>query len=148
GQIGGAHGDHDDDDSSRGKRGGPKFGDIRSWKVVSSRLNRLRRLGVFDKQGSALRYDQMLQPGRVNIIDLSDLENLDVRNLAIAEILRGVLVFQQQAYERAIAEERRPIPTNIIIEEAHEFLSAKRITKMPTLRDQLVKIAKRGRKRH
>jgi DNA helicase HerA-like ATPase len=38
--------------------------------------------------------------------------------------------------------------TNVIIEEAHEFLSARRITKMPTLRDQLMKIAKRGRKRY
>jgi uncharacterized protein len=37
--------------------------------------------------------------------------------------------------------------TNVIIEEAHEFLSARRMTKMLTLRDQLVKILKRGRKR-
>src|ERR1700722_10880962 len=41
-----------------------------------------------------------------------------------------------------------PMMTNVIIEEAHEFLSARRITKQPTLRDQLMKIAKRGRKRY
>jgi uncharacterized protein len=35
-----------------------------------------------------------------------------------------------------------------LIEEAHEFLSARRVQKMPTLRDQLMKIAKRGRKRY
>jgi DNA helicase HerA-like ATPase len=90
----------------------------------------------------------MLQPGRVSIIDLSDLENNDVRNLAIAEVLRGIVVFQQKIYDDAQAKGARPLSTNVIIEEAHEFLSAKRITKMPTLRDQLVNIAKRGRKRH
>lgn len=147
-QVGGVH---DDDGEGEGKRksSGPKFGDIRSWKVVSSRVNRLRRLGVFDSRGARpLNYREMLTPGRVNIIDLSDLENMDVRNLAIAEVLRGILVFQQQAYDEAVAKSERPLATNVIIEEAHEFLSAKRVSKMPTLRDQLVRIAKRGRKRH
>src|ERR1700733_15317900 len=95
----------------------------------------------------------MLQPGRVNVIDLSDVENMDVRNLAIAEILRGILARQQDLYDTAIKKraegtEAMPMMTNVIIEEAHEFLSARRITKMPTLRDQLMKIAKRGRKRY
>ncbi|MBZ9760107.1 ATP-binding protein [Mesorhizobium sp. CA8] len=146
-QIGGVH--DDDDDEKKGRKGGPKFGDTRSWKVVASRLSRLRRLGVFDNgNASPLRYTDMLAPGRVNIIDLSDLENMDVRNLAIAEILRGILIFQQEAYDEATAAGEKPLATNVIIEEAHEFLSAKRVTKMPTLRDQLVRIAKRGRKRH
>ena len=126
----------------------PRFGNISSWKVVASRINRLRKLGIFDRDAQKLRFDRMLQPGRVNIIDLSDLDNTDVRNLAIAEILRGVLLFQQLAYEKAIEAGERPLSTNVIIEEAHEFLSAKRVTKMPILRDQLVRIAKRGRKRH
>lgn len=146
-QVGGVH--DDDGDGDKKRRAGPKFGDIRSWKVVSSRINRLRKLGVFDSHGAKpLNYRQMLAPGRVNIIDLSDLENMDVRNLAIAEVLRGILVFQQQVYEEAVAKTERPLATNVIIEEAHEFLSAKRVSKMPTLRDQLVRIAKRGRKRH
>ncbi|MBV8593228.1 MAG: ATP-binding protein [Caulobacteraceae bacterium] len=146
-QIGGAH--DDDDDDKKGRKSGPKFGDTRSWKVLVSRLSRLRRLGVFDNKNAApLRYEEILAPGRVNIIDLSDLENMDVRNLAIAEILRGILIFQQVAYDSADASGERPLATNVIIEEAHEFLSAKRVTKMPILRDQLVSIAKRGRKRH
>jgi DNA helicase HerA-like ATPase len=147
-QIGGFHED-DGDDGDKKRRGGPKFGDIRSWKLVSSRINRLRKLGVFDSPGAKpLNYREMLAPGRVNIIDLSDLENMDVRNLAIAEVLRAILEFQQRAYEAAVAKSERPLATNVIIEEAHEFLSAKRVSKMPTLRDQLVRIAKRGRKRH
>jgi DNA helicase HerA-like ATPase len=35
----------------------------------------------------------------------------------------------------------------LIIEEAHEFLSAERSEKMPTLLQQVARIAKRGRKR-
>jgi hypothetical protein len=34
-----------------------------------------------------------------------------------------------------------------VIEEAHEFLSADRISKMPVLFEQVSRIAKRGRKR-
>jgi uncharacterized protein len=153
-QVGGAHVDDADGDGDgirsrrNSSRAEPKFGNIHSWKVVASRINRLRKLGIFDRDAQNLRYDRMLQPGRVNIIDLSDLENTDVRNLAIAEILRGILVFQQRAYDRSQEVGEKPMSTNVIIEEAHEFLSAKRVTKMPTLRDQLVKIAKRGRKRY
>ena len=35
----------------------------------------------------------------------------------------------------------------LVIEEAHEFLSSERIARMPTLFQQLARIAKRGRKR-
>jgi DNA helicase HerA-like ATPase len=152
-RIGGASDDDDDEPRGRGaKRTGPKFGQISSWKAVSSRVARIRRLGVFDRDsggsGQHLRYRKMIAPGRVNIIDLSDLENNDVRNLAIAEILRGISVSQQEVYTRAVENGEKPLSTNVIIEEAHEFLSAKRVTKMPTLRDQLTRIAKRGRKRY
>lgn len=157
GQFGGAD-DGDDEGEPTPKRGrgsarssGPRFGNVASWKVVAARLTRIRRLAVFDRaerDARSLRYREMLKPGRVNIIDLSDLENNDVRNLAIAEMLRGILHFQQEVYEDAVARGQRPMSTNVIIEEAHEFLSAKRITKMPTLRDQLTRIAKRGRKRY
>jgi DNA helicase HerA-like ATPase len=40
-----------------------------------------------------------------------------------------------------------PTPVNVVIEEAHEFLSTGRIRQMPTLYEQVAKIAKRGRKR-
>src|SRR5207253_10875921 len=105
-QVGGGQPDDGDVDGDGGhhRRGStrsePRFGNIQSWKVVASRINRLRKLGIFDRDAQHLRYTEMLQPGRVNIVDLSDLENTDVRNLAIAEILRGVLVFQQKAYDR------------------------------------------------
>ena len=40
------------------------------------------------------------------------------------------------------------VPVNIFIEEAHEFLSDQRIRQMPNLFEQVVRIARRGRKRH
>jgi len=125
-----------------------------SWKALMSKLSRLQRLKVFDRGlEHAIDYKEMLQPGRINIIDLSEIENMDVRNLSIAEMLRGILDRQQEIYDEAVAakgenDELKPLMTNVIIEEAHEFLSARRVTKMPTLRDQLMKIAKRGRKRY
>jgi hypothetical protein len=76
------------------------------------------------------------------------LDNVDVRNLAIAEILRGISEQQQLLYEAAERNSTAHPRTNVIIEEAHEFLSAKRVDRMPTLRDQLTRIAKRGRKRY
>ena len=125
-----------------------------SWKALMAKISRLQRLRIFD-QGLrlAINYQEMLQPGRVNIIDLSDVENMDVRNLAIAEMLREILTQQQEVYDAATRDrpegaEINPLMTNVIIEEAHEFLSARRVTRMPTLRDQLMKIAKRGRKRY
>jgi hypothetical protein len=61
-----------------------------SWKALMAKISRLQRLRIFDRGSQfAIKYDEMLQPGRVNIIDLSDVENLDVRNLAIAEMPRG-----------------------------------------------------------
>ena len=114
-----------------------------------SKFSRLKRLRIFDQGAKhAIRYGEMLKPGRVNVIDLSDVENMDVRNPAIAETLRGILARQQDRHDETIAkklngEDAAPLMTNVIIEEAHEFLSARRISKMPTLRDQLIKIAKR-----
>jgi uncharacterized protein len=119
-----------------------------------AKLGRLQRLRIFDRgQAHAINYKEMMKPGRVNIIDLSDVENMDVRNLAVAEMLRRILERQQDLYQEAAKDKAedadiKPLMTNVIIEEAHEFLSARRVQKMPTLRDQLMKIAKRGRKRY
>jgi uncharacterized protein len=119
-----------------------------SWKKVSSMLWKLWRLKIFDQANvKPLDYKQILKPGRVNIIDLSDLESPVLRNLAIAQVLKDTQDGQERAYEAAQKESGTPTPTNIIIEEAHEFLSTGRIRQMPTLYEQVAKIAKRGRKR-
>jgi DNA helicase HerA-like ATPase len=141
-------GGEEGDRTEKKRNKAPSFGDQRSYKVLAARIARIRRLGIFDRGNQHLNYVAMLQPGRVNVIDLSDLDNVDVRNLAIAEILRGISEQQQVLYEAAERANGQHPRTNVIIEEAHEFLSAKRVDRMPTLRDQLTRIAKRGRKRY
>jgi DNA helicase HerA-like ATPase len=119
-----------------------------SWMKVSGLLWRLQRLKIFDRSDAAkLDTKTMLQASRVNIIDLSGLDSPVLRNLAIAQILKDTQEVQDAAYTAAASQGKTPTPVNIIIEEAHEFLSTSRIRQMPTLYEQVAKIAKRGRKR-
>ncbi|RKI64720.1 ATP-binding protein [Corallococcus sp. AB049A] len=119
-----------------------------SWKALASKLYRLKRLNIFDRGTSAgVKYDAMLSPGRVSVIDLSDTDSPQLNNLVIADILRGIQERQEEAYEKADREGGDVTPVLIIIEEAHEFLSASRISQMPVLFEQVSRIAKRGRKR-
>ncbi|MBA7606717.1 hypothetical protein ES703_13867 [subsurface metagenome] len=119
-----------------------------SWRALLGKLWRLHRFRIFDNtQAPSLPYAEMLQPGRVSIIDLSDTDSPELRNLAIAQLLRGVQRQQEEGYRAAVAAGRPPMPTTIFIEEAHEFLSAQRIKDMPVLFQQVARIARRGRKR-
>lgn len=119
-----------------------------SWKKLSGMLWRLHRLAIFDNpQAATLDVAAMVKPGCVSIIDLSDLDSSVLKNLAIAQILRRIQDSQDQAYVAANAKGQTPTPVNVIIEEAHEFLSTARIRQMPTLYQQVARIAKRGRKR-
>ena len=61
--------------------------------------------------------------------------------------MRGVQDAQDEQYEEAVKQEHALPRVLIIIEEAHEFLSAERIEQMPVLFQQVARIAKRGRKR-
>jgi DNA helicase HerA-like ATPase len=118
-----------------------------SWRALSGHLHRLRRLQVFDS-AEPISYDELLSPGSVSIFDLSDTDSPAVNNLVIADVLRGVQDRQDEVYR---ASEQggggSPTPVLVIIEEAHEFLSDERISKMPFLFQQVARIAKRGRKR-
>ena len=119
----------------------------RSWRKVQGRLSRLLRLGIFDHATKKLPdYDELTQPGRVIIIDLSDTDSPQVNNLVISEILRGL--HQQQDVNYKATEAGAPLRrVVVIIEEAHEFLSAERIKQMPVLFQQVARISRRGRKR-
>ncbi|HEV2528990.1 MAG TPA: ATP-binding protein [Thermomicrobiales bacterium] len=122
-----------------------------SWKALRGRISRLQRLRVFDRTGDGgrpLNLDQLLQPGRVNIFDLSDLDGTDLRNIVIADLLRGIQVAQERRYERwESTGEGGPPRTLVVVEEAHEFLARNRVARMPVLFGQVERIAKRGRKR-
>lgn len=110
----------------------------------------MNRLRIFDQpQYPPLDYPALLRPGQVSIIDLSDTDSPQLNNIVIADILRNVQQAQDESYQAweaggSVGEPRKAL---IIIEEAHEFLSADRISKMPVLFEQVSRIAKRGRKR-
>lgn len=127
-----------------------------SWRALLGRLGRLNRLKVFDSEQSEagpLNYRRLLSPGNVSIIDLSDSGMSELNNIVIADLLHGVHEAQDAAYQEYEQAKKTngaapaPTPTLIIIEEAHEFLSAERIEKMKILFEQVARIAKRGRKR-
>jgi hypothetical protein len=121
---------------------------IISWRALMGKIGKIRRLKIFDSPAApALDYTQLLQPGRVSIFDLSDTDSTQINNLVIAELLRGIQNQQEANYKAAVAAGIQPTPAVIFIEEAHEFLSAKRIQKMPVLFQQVARIARRGRKR-
>jgi DNA helicase HerA-like ATPase len=97
---------------------------------------------------SPLNYRQLIRAGYVSVFDLSDTGASELSNIAIADLLKGIQEAQDDAYhawEQGKAEP--PTRVLVIIEEAHEFLSAERIDKMPILFEQVARIAKRGRKR-
>lgn len=119
-----------------------------SWRKVQGSLARLLRLKIFDNDTApSPDYDQMTEPGSVTIIDLSDTDSPQVNNLVISEILRGLLLKQNENYDAR--PEGEPIKNRVavVIEEAHEFLSAERVRQMPVLFQQVARIARRGRKR-
>jgi DNA helicase HerA-like ATPase len=128
-----------------------------SWRALLGRLSRLHRLKVFfteEKDGvRPLNYKHLLEPGTVSVLDLSDTGMSELNNLVIADLLRGVQDAQDEAYtayEQAKAKDpNTPPPTRVlvVIEEAHEFLSAERIERTNILFAQVARIAKRGRKR-
>lgn len=121
---------------------------IISWRALIGKVGKIKRLNIFDSATtSPLAYNELLQPGRVSILDLSDTDSPQINNLVIAELLRGVQAQQERNYKAAVKEGKQPVPTIIFIEEAHEFLSAQRINKMEVLFQQVARIARRGRKR-
>jgi DNA helicase HerA-like ATPase len=130
----------------KAKQASEKLGNKISWRALYGHLSRLRRLQIFDS-ATGLEYDNLLQPGKVSIFDLSDTDSPQINNLVIADVLRGVQDRQDAAYRAFEEGGVNPTPVLIVIEEAHEFLSDERVSKMPFLFQQVARIAKRGRKR-
>ena len=121
---------------------------VASWRALQGKLGRIKRLGIFDNpKARPPNYQNMLRPGGVYIIDLSDTDSPQVNNLVIAQILRGLQEQQDENYREALKNGTSPTMGMVFIEEAHEFLSAERIRRMPVLFQQVARIARRGRKR-
>lgn len=119
-----------------------------SWKALLGKLYRLNRTAIFDTPSiKPIAFDKLISPGRTAIVDLSDTDSTIINNLVISNILRGIQEQQEKAYEKAAESGVAPTPIMIIVEEAHEFLSRDKITKMQNLFEQVARIARRGRKR-
>lgn len=130
-----------------------KLPNVQSWRKTVRLIAALYRTGLFDRTGSgadgkkieSLHYDKMLAAGRVLVFDLAGLESPAHRNLAISDLLRGVIDAQDRLY--ALAPPEKKPKTVVVIEEAHEFVSAERVSQMPAVFGQIQRIARRGRKR-
>ena len=131
-----------------------RHGHPASWRKTVGLIAKLYRTGLFDRAGkqpgdkgeiTSLDYTRMVKPGRTLIFDMHGLDSPQHRNLAISDLLRGIIETQEQLYADA-PPDKKP-KTAIIIEEAHEFVSAQRVKQMPTLFAQIERIARRGRKR-
>jgi DNA helicase HerA-like ATPase len=130
-------------------------GHVISWRALLGRLARLNRLRVFfdDATGDRpLVYRELLKPGSLSVIDLSDTGASELNNIVIADLLHGIQEAQDRLYLEHEQEVARgsagPAPrTLIVIEEAHEFLSEERVDRLRVLFEQVARIAKRGRKR-
>jgi len=123
-------------------------GNVVSWRGLLGKLWRVERLRIFDNPNAPrLNHASLVQPGGVSVIDLSDTDSPAVNNLVIADLLRGVQRQQEANFRTPQATGERPTPVVIVVEEAHEFLSAQRIHQMPVLFQQVARVAKRGRKR-
>ncbi len=119
-----------------------------SWMALVGKLNRISRLGVFDNpKATPIDPAALTAPGRVTVIDLSDTDSPAVNNLVIASVLRAVQRRQEADFDAASKRNEKPSPTVVVIEEAHEFLTAARLRQQPHLFEQVSRIAKRGRKR-
>ncbi len=110
-----------------------------SWLVVKRLLNRLRRFGIFDSTDDLLDTSDLLKPGKVSVLDLSNSYTVQVNNIVIAYLLRKV-------FDQKIKNPDLP-PTIIFIEEAHTFVSKENASKMEALLDRLREVTRRGRKR-
>lgn len=119
-----------------------------SWKALLGKLWQLYRTQIFDKSADKdIPFENLIKAGTVSIFDLSDSDSTLINNIVIANLLRGIQQVQEAAYDDAISKKTNPTPVVIIIEEAHEFLSKERISKMSNLFEQVARIARRGRKR-
>jgi hypothetical protein len=132
-----------------------RLGNHLSWGKTVGLLGKLYKSRLFDRHSpsdapeekkiTSIHYERMIESGRVVIFDVAAVENPAHRNLAIADVLRGVAAAQDKLYaERPAGQKPKTV---IIIEEAHEFVGAGRVKQLPMVMEQLQRIARRGRKR-
>ncbi|MCO6490183.1 MAG: ATP-binding protein [Phaeodactylibacter sp.] len=125
-----------------------KSDNVASWRAVQGQFGLWIRLKIFDNPtAKPFNFEELTTPGTVTILDLSDTKSTKIRNLVIAELLKGLMDVQDKHNGKKSTTESDIRKVMVVIEEAHEFLSNQRIDKMRNLYEQVASIAKRGRKR-
>src|SRR5207253_4547283 len=79
-----------------------------SWRAVLGKVGRIKRLKIFDVPGGTVSYAEMLQPGRVSLVDLSDTDSPQINNMVIAQLLRGLQQQQEANYTEAAKNKQAP----------------------------------------
>jgi DNA helicase HerA-like ATPase len=117
----------------------PRNSEALDYVGLGSKLQLLLRSGVFDQANlKALDPAEMLKAGRVNILDVS-VANDQVKNLVTADLLRKTFAWKM-AHPEAV-------PTLLVIEEAHSFMSREKIHTLQATLQMLRNVTRRGRKR-
>jgi DNA helicase HerA-like ATPase len=106
---------------------------------LGGKLLRLMHTKMFDEPNvPALDIAKLIQPGRVNIIDVSAASEV-IQNLVTADLLRKSFAYKIVHPEVA--------PTLLVIEEAHAFISKERVASLHATLEMLRTVTRRGRKR-
>lgn len=114
--------------------------DKASHHVLRRKLNRLDRIGVFDKKDLG-DYGDLVKSGKVSVIDMSGSYSNQINNIVLMDLLGGI-------FRLKLKDRENKLPSVFIaIEEAHTLVSRENAGKMEETLDVLREISRRGRKR-
>lgn len=118
--------------------------DVVSYGALRKKLRELKLTQIFDRRDApSLEMTELSSPGRLSVIDLSDCDDVQVRNIVIADLLARMYRYKMSLTEEQNAGRK----VMLTIEEAHGFVSKENSGKMSETLGQLQRVARRGRKR-
>jgi hypothetical protein len=118
--------------------------DPSSYGALRKKLRELRSTRLFDRPDAPkLDMVRLSEPGHLTIIDMSDCDDREVKNIIIADLLARIYRYKMDLDE----ETNKQRKVMLTLEEAHGFVSRENKGKMEQTLSQLQRIARRGRKR-
>jgi hypothetical protein len=118
--------------------------DASSYGALRKKLRELRSTRLFDRPDAPkLDMVRLSEPGHLTIIDMSDCDDREVKNIIIADLLARMYRYKMDLDE----ETNKQRKVMLTLEEAHGFVSRENKGKMEQTLSQLQRIARRGRKR-
>jgi len=118
--------------------------DASSYGALRKKLRELRSTRLFDRRDAPkLDMGRLSEPGHLTVIDMSDCDDREVKNIIIADLLARMYRYKMDLDEETNKQRR----VMLTIEEAHGFVSRENKGKMEQTLSQLQRIARRGRKR-